>query len=80
LGRGNAARRVFWAKKTRRLAEFWNRKFSNFCRAAKRKWEAQLEIEIERVQLEIPVGSTGNTCFKFTIDINFSNTFQFNDI
>ena len=45
LGRENAARRVFWAKKMPRLAVFGNRKFSNFCRAAKRKWDAQLEIE-----------------------------------
>ena len=45
MGRGIAERRVFWVKKSRRLAEFGNRKFSIFGRAAQRKWEAQLEIE-----------------------------------
>jgi len=39
MGRGIAERRVFWVKKTRRSAEFGNRNFSIFGRAAQRKWE-----------------------------------------
>ncbi len=46
MGRGIAERRVFWVKKTRRSAEFGNRNFSIFGRAAERKWEAQLEIPV----------------------------------
>ena len=39
MGRGIAERRVFWVKKTRRSAEFGNRNFSIFGRAAQQKWE-----------------------------------------
>ncbi len=82
----------FWDAESRSGAFFWLKKraawrilgienFLFFWRAAERKWEAQLEIgAIWEVQVEIPVGSTGNTCFQFTIDINLSNNFQFYDI
>jgi len=53
MGREIAERRVFWVKKsrrwaqkTRRSAEFGNRNFSIFGRAAERKWEAQLEFPV----------------------------------
>jgi hypothetical protein len=81
FGTRNRGAAHFWAKKTHRLTEFGNRKFSIFRRAVKRKWDAQLEIEVIREsKLEIPVGSTGNTCLKSSIDIYSSNTFQSNDM
>jgi hypothetical protein len=46
MGRVIAEWRIFWVKKSRRLAEFGNRKVSIFGRAAQRKREAQLDIPV----------------------------------